>query len=253
MRLLVSGDKHLGLISDGMERLEEQARVLRGIVKTLLEEDPDVFVDLGDLFHVPRPSPAVYVLALKYFFEVNYWASRKGRRAFFLAGNHDKPTRGDVHALSPLKEVSELLDWGVSSPVIDLPLMVEGRNLNLIFLPHVTDFEALVNSVGGKNAEEYLEEFAEVSLRDTGVKKILVFSHLEVPGATASVDETVQRDVGLSVPRSLLEAENVLRVYAGHIHRYQELEKVTVVGSSIYVDFGEADDPKGMILSEVRT
>lgn len=245
MRILISGDKHLGLVSDGMERLEEQERVLGGIVEVLRRERPDVYVDLGDLFHNSRPTPAVYEVAMRYFVEVAEWASRTSGRAFLLVGNHDHPTRGLSHALDPFVPLEGYFDrvsveeW-VSSHRVEDHL--------LVFLPHVTDDRALRREAG--SAEEYLEESSKEILKKADLP-IVVFSHLEVPGVKLGEFDPVQRDTGVSIPARLIKSKKVIRVYAGHVHKHQEVGKVNVVGSSIHVDFGEADDPKGMILAEV--
>jgi DNA repair exonuclease SbcCD nuclease subunit len=252
MRILVSGDKHLGLVSDGMERLEEQARILQRTVDLLRAECPAVFVDLGDLFHTPRPGPAAYTVAFEYLCNLVAWAEETEGRAFLMTGNHDKPTRGRAHALRPLGQVIAYAcgyDGGVR--LIDEPEVVSYRGFELLFLPHVTDWEARETDAD-IDAGAYLDEFAADALADAEGRSVIAFTHLEVPGARMSNDETVQRDTGLRIPRDVLEAENVLRVYAGHVHKFQELDRVTVVGSSIYVDFGEAADPKGIVSANVR-
>ena len=58
MKILVRGDIHLDLVSDGVPRLDEQVRVLEYTVAEIRRLQPDVFVDLGDLFDRPRPSPS---------------------------------------------------------------------------------------------------------------------------------------------------------------------------------------------------
>jgi len=80
---------------------------------------------------------------------------------------------------------------------------------------------------------------------------IVAFSHLEATGFKLGQFEPVQRDTVVLIPARLIKSKKVIRVYAGHVHKHQEVGKVNVVGSSIHVDFGEADDPKGMILAEV--
>ena len=57
MKILISGDKHLGLVSDGIPRLPEQTSIIAETIGFLYEYEPDVFVDLGDLFDVARPTP----------------------------------------------------------------------------------------------------------------------------------------------------------------------------------------------------
>lgn len=246
MRVLVTGDKHLGLTSDGEPRLEEQRRVLARCVELLEEREPDIYVDLGDLFHSPRPGPDAYEVAFEYLRAVAEWTSRReGRAAWVLAGNHDKPTRGAVNALSPLVGFKRL------PHVVLAPLVrVWDRDVTLLFLPFVTAWEA--RQIDGlPDAQAWLDQAAEGALAEAKTGRVLAFAHLEVPGATAHAWDGAQRDVGLRVPAALLAGRRVSRVYAGHIHRYQVLERVTVVGSAIHVDFGEAADPKGAILAEV--
>ena len=263
MRILLSGDKHLGLVSDGMERLAEQEKILNRTVELLRAEDPDLFVDLGDLFHSPRPGPAAYEMAVRYLCSLADWAEPRGRTAFMMVGNHDKPTRGRAHALSPLSPLEDhfrgvaaagtKMGSNVVPPVriVAEPEVAEYQGWELLFLPHFTDWEAREVDVDSC-ATAYVDEFAVDALEEIAGKPVLAFAHLEVPGARMSNDETVQRDTGLRIPGEVLDAENVVRVYAGHVHKYQELERVTVVGSSIYVDFGEAADPKGLISAVVR-
>jgi DNA repair exonuclease SbcCD nuclease subunit len=264
MKLLVRGDVHLDLVSDGLSRLEEQERVLGHTLDALKLLNPDVFVDLGDLFDRPRPSPAAYGAALGYVRDLAGWwrtlaAARElgsvetlEDRTFVLAGNHDKVSRGEVSALHPIEALWERGEVKVARPVtkpewVDL----EGHGVRLVFLPFVTDWEARQRLHEGafNLAQEYLDDFVAGALLDA--ERVVAFTHLEVPGSRNAADERVQRDVGTRIPEVLLEDDRVLRVYAGHVHRYQTVGKVTVVGSALHVDFGESADAKGMIYAEV--
>lgn len=237
MRVLVTGDKHLDLVSEGMPRLEEQARILDRCLELLAETRPDAYVDLGDLFHSPRPSPAAYALALRYGRALD----ESGVESYLILGNHDKPTRGRDHALVPLAAVFRNVH------VVDVPRPgVGGR---LLLFPHLTEWEA--REVGFESAAAWLDSFAEKGLRNSRlVAPLLAFTHLEVEGARGGED-AVKRDTGLRIPRAVLDSPEIARVYAGHEHGYAVLERVTVVGSALHVTFGEARDPKGAVLVEV--
>lgn len=242
MRIVVRGDLHLDLVSDGLRRLDEQARVVDFTLDVLEDLKPDVFVDLGDLFDRTRPSPDAYALAARYVLRLG---ELLGHRAYVLAGNHDKPTRGHANALAPLEELEGVGVQVVVGPYLDV---YPSQGTTLAFLPYVTDWEARQEAFG--SAQELLDGFV-AGLLESEARRILAFTHLEVPGARLADDDRVQRDVGTAIPGALLEDERVVRVYAGHVHKYQELKRVTVVGSALHVDFGEAADPKGLIVAEV--
>jgi len=248
VRVLVTGDKHLGLVSDGVARLEEQARVLRAIVELASELKPDVYVDLGDLFNSPSPGPEAYAVALEYLLPL----SRRVSSIYVLAGNHDKRTRGSVNSLLPLEALARDDAFAGRVEVITEPILVREGSEFLFLLPFVTEAEARERGAF-EDSQSFLDRFAEGELESGLPRKAraLAFAHLEVPGAKRGPDDVTQRDVGTSIPRALLEDPRVLRVYAGHVHHHQELDRVTVVGSSIHVDFGEARSPKGVVLAEV--
>lgn len=246
MKILVTGDKHLGLVSDGMPRLEEQERIIGACLKILHAEQPDIYVDLGDLFDSPRPGPAATALAVRYATLIAEW-NVAGRAAYFLVGNHDKPTRGPVHALAPLAELhakDPRYPRIVAEPAFDRV----GDTL-IALLPFVTGWEARQQN-DHWDPQAWLDHAAVQALADSAAP-VVVFTHLEVPGATHSADDRSQRDVGTAIPKRLLEDARVLRIYAGHVHRYQELDRVTVVGSALHVDFGEAEDPKGVVVAVI--
>jgi DNA repair exonuclease SbcCD nuclease subunit len=250
VKLLVRGDLHLDLISDGLRRLDEQARVVEHTLEVVRSVEPDVFVDLGDLFDRTRPSPAAYALALQYSWDL---ADVLGPNAYILAGNHDKPSRGVENAFAPLEELtSPGDDETVFATVVIEPYVkpfIFGE-LTLAFLPYVTDWEARNENGYFDSAQALLDDFAR-GVVEQDVERIVAFTHLEVPGAVLADDDRVQRDVGTRIPTALLESEKVVRIFAGHVHKAQEVGKVTVVGSALHVDFGEATDPKGMIYAEV--
>lgn len=242
MKILWKGDSHLGLHSDGHPRLSEQRRLHQEIVEIVQQINPDVFVDLGDVFDSPRPGPDAYEVA----FEYGQALATTGVRSFVLTGNHDKRTRGGVHALSPWKVFGTHLPQVVDSPrVFTFP----GEAFELLLLPHVNEWEARAEVDG--SAQGWLDACAAAAVGNlVGQDRLIVGAHLELGGATPPGD-LVFRPSGLSVPEVLLRSRSVDRVFLGHIHSHQRLEKVTVVGSILYVTFAEVQDQKGLVLYEV--
>lgn len=238
MKILISGDKHLGLTTEGDSRLDEQIKILDFCQEQVEKVKPDIYVDLGDLFDKPRPGPMEHALALNHAMSVSFMCAS----AVFLTGNHDKKTRGHDHALLPLSVLAQDSALRVcSEPHAEY---LDHEHLAL-FLPYVTDFEARAN--GYECAQEWLDNFANVNLNEQSAK-FLVFAHLEVHGASKGEDV---RDVGLHVPRCLTEAEEVLGVWCGHVHTPQEIGKITIVGSAVQASFSEAGEQKALVLVEL--
>lgn len=240
MKLVVSGDKHLGLVSDGVSRLEEQRRVVDFVVDAV--DGADVHVDLGDLFDTPRPSPEAYALAMHYFLGI----ARTDATNFALVGNHDRPTRAHWTALDPFQVMADYAigDYGTTK-VVREPVVDVFHGWQLVFLPFVTEWQA--REAGFESAQAMLDGFVD-GLSD---RPTIAFAHLDVEGSRRNEFDSRQRDVGVHVPRALIERAN--RVYAGHVHRSQNVGGVVVVGSAIHVDFGESADEKGIVVLEVES
>lgn len=237
-KIMVTGDKHIGLISDGMSRLDEQKRILEYIIDLIDIYKPDIYVDLGDLFDNSSPSPRSYKLAVRYYIDL----VNKGLICKFLVGNHDKSSIGNMNALDPLNEISK--DIVVYEP----SLLNYNDELSLLLMPYITDNEARNNNY--ENSKQYYSDKINKLLKKCK-NKIIGFSHLEVNGVVFNKVDIVQREVGLTIPEQLFLDNRLLRVYAGHIHSNQVLKNVTIVGSSIYVNFSESLDKKGIYLIEV--
>lgn len=246
MKILVSGDKHLGLTTEGVSRYEEQEEILGACLDAIAEFEPDVYVDLGDLFDSPRPSPLAYQLANAYLIGVDYLC---GAASFVLEGNHDKTSRG-VSALEPFTEKTDLnrrFSGSTYPCIVQEPTIFAHDDSLLCFLPYL--YEAESRSRGFDSAQDELESFSKLIRKAQTDGPIFVFAHLEA-GDVSPIDSR-ERRTGLSVPAWAYELERVQRVYIGHIHSPGKDGKVTRVGSSIACDFAESFEQKGLLLIEV--
>lgn len=224
MKLLISGDKHLGITTEGEDRLTEQRRICTFCAD---RSEVDGYIDLGDLFHSSGPSPRVVAEALWYVSAVKAGAS------FFLVGNHDRPSRGEHHALLPL----EASGWELE--VVPEPMSREMEAGVFVFLPFVTDWMARQRD--HDSAQAWLDSFAG-EVVGSAERPIYVFGHVDVDGS----EHADERDIGLRVPTVLLE--EAAHIWLGHVHKPQTVgENVTIVGSAIVADFGEAEERKGIV------
>ena len=90
MKFLHTADWHLGVKTNGRDRLLEQKRVIDEIVSIATYENIDCVILAGDIFNTASPSADAEEL----FFDAIERLSAGGERfVFVLAGNHDDPTR----------------------------------------------------------------------------------------------------------------------------------------------------------------
>ena len=189
---------------------------------------------MGDLFERPNPTPLLIAESIRHFNEVD----KQIARSFWLVGNHDRPSRGEHHALLPLVEVgakvvAEPDTWELDDGVV------------ILTLPYVTDWMA--RQRGFESAQVWLDEYAKDTVEglEDG-ERLYVVGHLDVYGS----EHSDERDIGLHVPTALLESAE--HIWLGHVHKHQSVGgNVTIVGSAIVANFGEADEVKGIVEVEL--
>ena len=90
MKILHTSDWHLGVKTNGIDRLDEQKKVLEEILSIANFENIDCVIIAGDVFNTSNPSAEAEEL---FFDTIEKLSSNGDRFVFVLAGNHDDPTR----------------------------------------------------------------------------------------------------------------------------------------------------------------
>ena len=89
MKLIHLSDLHLGKRVNGFSMLEDQAFILRRILKIIDDESPRAVLIAGDIYDKPVP-PAE---AVELFDDFLVRLSGRGLEVFVISGNHDSPER----------------------------------------------------------------------------------------------------------------------------------------------------------------
>ena len=113
MRVLHTGDWHLGRTLEGRSRQAEQEQFIDELVQIVRDYKVDLILMAGDVYDSVNP-PAI---AEKLFYEACARLTAEGSQLVIIAGNHDQPER--VAAASPLvaeKGIS-LLGLPVAAPI----------------------------------------------------------------------------------------------------------------------------------------
>ncbi len=90
MKFLHTADWHLGVKTNGRDRLSEQKEVLNEILSIANHENVDCIIVAGDVFNTSSPSAEAEEL---FFDTIEKFSANGDRFVLVVAGNHDDPTR----------------------------------------------------------------------------------------------------------------------------------------------------------------
>lgn len=234
MRIAVIGDTHLGRTLYGYDLTPSIRGTMYSFFRFCQEQKVDVAVHLGDLFDSPRPTLVLEKVAIQWANEFE----RAGIDLHLLVGNHDVIAKGGISsALAPLKAIRYQHVMVHERPQC---VRTPSKQLDLMFIPFPSP--ALYSSASERLSGIY-DALGQV--RGTAV----VFSHLNVVGATMGEQDWVYRGGDYSLPSELAHDEKVALVVSGHIHKQQWLPgRHLVLGSSQRLRFGEHEDPCNFLL-----
>jgi exonuclease SbcD len=258
MRILHTGDWHVGRALRGRSRAEEHRQVLAEIRAIALDREVDLILVAGDLFDSAAPSPEAEQIVYGALIDL----AATGAPLVIVAGNHDNPHR--LQAIRPLLELTHV--HAAAQPV---PPQAGGRlrlatrrgePATIALLPFVSQ-RGIVRAADlmARDAADHAATYAERTRRivealcdglaDDTVN--LLLAHVMVHGGVLGGGERPAHTVfDYGVPATAFPPE-LHHVALGHLHRAQELPgacRIRYCGSPLQLDFGEAEDAKSVDL-----
>lgn len=113
MRILHTGDWHLGKNLEGISRMDEQEEFLNDFVKIVEENNIDLIMIAGDVYDNSNPPAR----AEKMFYDTLKKLSKNGERlTLVISGNHDNPDR--LVAAGPLARDHGIIMVGTPKTVV---------------------------------------------------------------------------------------------------------------------------------------
>jgi exonuclease SbcD len=218
---------------------EEQRRFLEWLVDTIVEQEVEVLVVAGDIFH--RDQPPARALSLYYQFLARCAAMTELQQIVIVGGNHDSPTRLDapaevlsaldVHVVGGLMVEEET--WGrCLCPVVD-PESDEVEAV-VVAVPYVQEAKLGIVTTSASESEirrQYTERFAHLygTLADMAEERfpgvpLIATGHLTVETKSAQVNkgdfhEEIHQVGTISGLSPSIFGERYDYVALGHIHR----------------------------------
>ena len=262
MKILHTGDWHVGKVLRGRSRHEEHQAVLGEMVALADRERVDLVVVAGDLYESsapPAPSEALVwntLLALR----------ETGAEVVVIAGNHDDAPSFD--ALGPLAAAAGLHVLGRAARPGEggvLELVVGGNeSTRVALLPFVSQrsivkADLLMSGDAAQATQTYDDRLRRLvgALAESFLSDAvnLVVAHATVRGGRLGGGERDAQTVFDYQVGAHAFPSSASYVALGHLHRCQTLPAgcpVWYSGSPLAVDFGEEADTKGVIVVEVE-
>ena len=244
MKFLHTADWHLGVKTNGRDRLAEQKRVIDEIVSIATYENIDCVILAGDIFNTASPSADAEEL----FFDAIERLSAGGDRfVFVLAGNHDDPTRlaaglplaskHNIAIASDLEKLNEksfnkngnvkLVETGKGH----LKIQKNEEIVTIAYLPYPSESRISVKVDADLSYAEKVQKWAEISASAFSDNTFNIFvSHLFMVGSKTNSGEVRVGDI-LAVPANMLPKADYTAL--GHIHRSQTLGNNTYYSGAI--------------------
>lgn len=233
MKFLHTSDWHLGVKTNGKDRLDEQKRVLDEIISIVNYENIDCVIIAGDVFNTASPSADAEEL----FFDSIQKLSAGGERfVFVLAGNHDDPTRlsaglplASKHNIALVSSLDKLKQssFNQSSPVqvIEtgkgyIKIKKNEEIATIAYLPYPNEVR-ITEKVDGENYAEKVAEWAKIGASEFADDTFNIFvSHLFMVGSKTDNGIVKVGDI-MAVPKNIMPQADYTAL--GHIHIPQSL------------------------------
>lgn len=260
MRMMHTGDWHLGRTLEGRSRHLEQENVLEEMCRIADVEQVDAVLMAGDVFDTVNPPAQSETL----FYETMKKLSADGRRpVIVISGNHDSPER--VEAAAPLARSHNITLVG--HPIreaVKVGVPMTGDILNIAALPYpsesrlqvcLSEFneEELIRKAYDDRVGFLLKEHARAFQKD---HVNVLMSHLFIAGGSESDSERpIQVGGAYTVtPPSLSIGSQYIAL--GHLHRPQSLKgfdaPARYSGSPLAYSFSEAGQAKSVTIIDVE-
>ncbi len=249
MKIVHSGDLHIGKVVNGFSMIEDQRHILRQICKISREERADALILAGDIYDRAIPPAEAVTLFNDFLTDM----VREKIPVFMISGNHDSPERIGF-ADEILKDKGIYIGGVYKDKLKQVRIRDAYGEVTFVLMPFVKPAAAGAKNsgeaVGNMLSKEKREDGKEMEERRVLVTHYFVTDHGKEP--ELSDGETAIHVGGLdNVECSLLDGFDYVAL--GHIHRNQQIGKrqIYYAGSPLVYSFSEAGQEKGVNLVEL--
>jgi len=255
MKILQTGDWHLGKLVHGIHMTEDQRHILKQLISFIEEENPDVLIITGDIYD--RSIPPVEAVELLDETLTRIVVDLKVK-VIIIAGNHDSPDR--LAFGSTLLEKQGLFIVGSLQTFIE-PIIIMDDYGEVAFYPIPYSEPVMAKHIFGDDGiANHDDAMKSVLSRIKGtmdpLKRNVVIAHGFVMGTETLETSESERplSIGGSEYISASHFEGFDYVALGHLHRPQKVMRETIryAGSLLKYSFSEAAQRKAITVVELN-
>ena len=260
MRILHTGDWHVGKTIRGRSRADEHQAVLNEIQEIASARQVELALVAGDLFDTAAPTAESEEIVYRALLGLSTAAGH----LVVISGNHDNQRR--LGAVKPLLELTNVhVAPDVARPQEGGVLALQtakGETANIAMLPFVSQrgiikADALMAQDADDHAMAYAERLAHIiallcAEAASGAVNLLLAHGMVHGGKMGGGERDAHTVFEYSIPTTAFPA-HLHYVALGHLHRAQALPApcpVHYCGSPLQLDFGEVDDTKSITIIE---
>ena len=279
MKILHTGDWHLGKRLDNFSRIEEQREVLSELCELADQQQADVIVIAGDLFDNFNPA----VEAVELLYRTLRQLSKDGKRPVIaIAGNHDSADRIDAPDIiarecgilfvgypkahiRPYAITSGFSITKAAPGFMEIQLPNFSYPLRVLHTAFANELR-LKQYLGLENKEQQLNELLKAHWNelasqycdDTGVNILTAHLYLLERGGEIIEEPEGEKPIKIGNAELIFSdciPEEIQYAALGHLHRYQQIRghnaPVVYPSSPLAYSFSEAGQQKGVVLVEL--
>lgn len=261
MKIICTGDWHLGNLFHGNDRLPEHRHFLSWLLTQITEQQPDALLVAGDVFDNGNPSAAAQ--ALYYQFLVDAHAAAPAMLTVITGGNHDSASRLEaprsilgslnIEVRGQVHRTWSDEGWDIDFDDLIIPLDdAAGNQAAILAMPFLrndilgtSDYSAGIRDFTGRLIARARELYPG--------RKLIMMAHLYASGAEIADSDASEKIIvgGQEQVAMTGWADYPDYFTCGHIHKRQAirgLKRARYTGSVLPMSFAEKDYKHGVDL-----
>ena len=248
MKVIHTGDWHLGKILNGKSLLEDQAYILDQFINSMHNEQPDVIVIAGDLYDTSYPNKEAIQLLEKTINKLNL---EMHIPLIIISGNHDGKERLDYGS-----RWFERSQFYIRTRLEDMNKPISINGIDFYTMPFATineiqDYFSDDSITTHQQAVSKCLKYIQQSINNENIN--ILIGHLTVQGGIRSESE---RPLTIGTVESVEEDTfNMFdKVMLGHLHHPFSINSdfINYSGSLLQYSFSEVHQAKGYRRVEIE-